>query len=355
MGLDYRVKCCPDGLMTDRRHSVKVLDCSIRDGGCCNEWQFSKELVSRTFDALGRSGVEYMEVGYWTSDGVYDPSKTGPWRFCKEQDLADVACASKMKLSVMVDYGRATLDDIRPKGESLIDVVRVACYAKDIEGAIELLHGAQDKGYEVFCNVMAVSTCTPRTVDEFLAKLHDSTIPNVALVDSFGAFYPHHIRYLIRKYKNWLRPDQKLGVHLHNNQETAFANSIVAIEEGADIVDATIHGIGRGAGNCPLELLLMFLDDPSYDVEPIISLIEEYAELRQELRWGYHLPYAITGWLNLHPRSAIERMSRADRYQCLDFYSKLTANRDLPRYHRPIVGSGTPAPAQPRTFTPRAT
>jgi 4-hydroxy 2-oxovalerate aldolase len=337
MGLDYRVKACPDGLMTDRRHNVSVLDCTIRDGGCCNNWEFDKDLVARTFQALKASGVDYMEIGYQTEDGIYDPATTGPWRFCREEDLAEVAERSDMKLSVMLDQGRATKEMLKPKSESVVDVIRIATYAKDVDAAIDLLHHAGELGYETFCNVMAVSTCTPLEVDNFLEKLAASHIPNIALVDSFGAMYPHHVRYLIRKYKNWLRPDQKLGVHLHNNQQTAFANSIVAIEEGADVVDATIHGIGRGAGNCPIELLLMYLDDPRYDVRPILALIDDFADLRDDLRWGYHLPYAITGWLNLHPRSAIERMSHDDRYDTVgDYFDKLTKNRPRDMHHKAI-------------------
>jgi len=339
MGLDYRVKCCPDGLMTDRRHDVRVLDCTIRDGGICNEWLFDRNLVNKTFGALAQSGVDIMEIGYRTAKDKADPTKVGPWRFCGEDDLRDVIATYKgetnLKIAVMLDEGKATLDDLSPKSESVVDIVRVATYAKDIDDAIELLHGAQELGYETFCNVMAVSTLTPQEVDVFLEKLRESRIPNIAVVDSFGALYPHHIRYLMRKYKNWLRPDQHVGVHLHNNQQTAFANTIAAIDEGADFVDATIHGIGRGAGNCPLELLLMYLDDPRFDVRPIIDLVDDFAGLRDELRWGYHLPYVITGWLNLHPKAGIDRMKREDRYDCLEFYETLTKNRPLPKHHRP--------------------
>jgi 4-hydroxy 2-oxovalerate aldolase len=334
--------------MTDRRHRVQVLDCSIRDGGCCNEWQFSKELVHRTFQALQASGIEYMEIGYQTSPGVFDRDVVGPWRHCDEDDLRDVADDSGITLSTMTDFGKFTIDDLRPRSESVVGMIRCACYAKDVAETIQLLEAAQDLGYEVMCNVMAVSQCTPHQVDDFLGQLHDSTIPYVALVDSFGAFYPHHIRYLVRKYKNWLRKDQLLGVHLHNNQQTAFANSVVAIEEGADIIDATIHGIGRGAGNCPLELLLMYLDDEDYDVEPILELLPDFAALRDELRFGYHSPYAITGWLNLHPRAAIRQMARPDRYEVLDFYRRMTENRRRTRHHRPVPSTGTPLPAPVR-------
>ena len=111
---------------------------------------------------------------------------------------------------------------------------------------------------------------------------------------------------------------------------TRFAS----IDEGADFVDASIFGMGRGAGNVPLELLLMYLDDPRFDVEPVLDLADEFTALRAELRWGYEVPYAITGWLNQHPRAAIERM-RADSPDSLAFWRTLTRQRPAPRHHRP--------------------
>jgi len=334
MGLDYRVRCCPDGLITDRRRHVGLVDCTIRDGGICNSWQFDEGLVRRTVAGLRDAGVDVMEIGYQTAAGVVDPATVGPWRFCCEADLRRVAeDKGAMRLSTMVDVGRIGPDDLRPAADSLIDVIRVACYAHQIDEALQLGHHALRLGYDVFCNVMAVTSNTPQQVDGFLEKLRQSEIPNVSVVDSFGAMYPHQLRYLLRKYKNWLRRDQKVGVHLHNNQQTAFANAIVAIDEGADWVDASIFGMGRGAGNVPMELLLMYLDDPEHHVEPIVALADEYTALRETLRWGYEVPYAISGWLNRHPRAAIERM-RAERPESLDFWGTLTSDRPIPRHHR---------------------
>jgi 4-hydroxy 2-oxovalerate aldolase len=334
MGLDYRVKCCPDGLMTDRRHAVRVLDCTIRDGGLCNDWQFDRDLVRRTVRALSESGVDIMEIGYRTNFAAADRAVNGPWRFTTEDDLADVAVRGRMKYAVMLDEGRASVADLRPKRDSIVDIVRVASYAKDVPAAIDLCHAAEDLGYETYMNVMAVSTCTPHEVDTFLEKLAESRIKNIVVVDSFGSLYPHHVRYLIRKYKNWLRADQRVGVHMHNNQQTAFANTIAAIDEGADIVDATVHGIGRGAGNCPLELLMLYLDDRRFDVRPLLGLVGDYTKLREQLRFGYQLPYAITGWLNLHPRAGIDRMKRDDRYDVREFFETLSAGRPVDYHHR---------------------
>ncbi|MFT7518377.1 MAG: 4-hydroxy 2-oxovalerate aldolase, partial [Kiritimatiellia bacterium] len=200
---------------------------------------------------------------------------------------------------------------------------------------VEILHRGLDLGYDVYCNVMAVSRNTPDEVDRFLSVLAASRVPNVAVVDSFGALYPHHLRYLIRKYKNWLRPDQRVGVHLHNNQGVAFANTIAAIDEGAGFADATIFGMGRGAGNCPLELLLMYLDDHGHDPRPLLPLLERFAGMRDELRWGYHPSYAITGWLNQHPNDAIRHMGSEHPYDVGAFYDELVKGRKA-RHHEPV-------------------
>ncbi|MCP4804265.1 MAG: nucleoid-structuring protein H-NS [Proteobacteria bacterium] len=328
MGLDYRVRCCPDGLVTDRRRRIKVLDCTIRDGGICNDWAFSPELVQRTFQALTQAGLEYMEVGYLTSPGQFDRDKVGPWKFCTKEDLDGVVTSGRMKLSAMVDIGRIDLADIPRADDSVLDVVRIATYAHQMDEALKLLDRCQEQGFETFMNVMAVSSLSPEEVDLFLKRLAVSGVDNVALVDSFGALFPYHVRYLVHKYMNYLGEDIKVGVHLHNNQQQAFANSITAIDEGVDFVDATIHGMGRGAGNCPLELLLFYLDNPRYDVRPVLDMVDEFADMRDGLRWGYHLPYAITGYYNVHPRAGIDRMRREDRYECREMYEKLSPRLD---------------------------
>lgn len=324
MGLDYRVKCCPDGLVTDRRRRIKVLDCTIRDGGICNDWAFDHGLVARVHGALAAAGVDYMEVGYWSDPGSFADEAVGPWRFCAESDLARAVQPGPMKLSTMVDIGRIRPQDIPDKSATVIDAVRIATYAHQLEEARRVLDRCLEAGYETFVNVMAVSTLPPDDVDRSLLKLAGSGVHNVAIVDSFGALFPFHVRYLVHKYMNYLGEGVRVGVHFHNNLEQAFANSVVAIDEGVDVVDATVHGMGRGAGNCPLELLLFYLDNPRYDVAPILDLIEEFASMRQDLRWGYHLPYALTGYFNVHPRAGIDRMARPDRHQVRDMFEALS-------------------------------
>jgi len=306
-----------------------VLDCTIRDGGICNEWQFDHGVVRRVYQALLESGIDYMEVGYKTQAGLTDPNTVGPWRFCQEHDLQQVVEKNQsIKIATMVDIGRIDVSDIPPAVDSSIDVIRIATYSHQMDEALRLLNHCLEQGYETFMNVMAVSKLGPDAVDDFLMQLAGSGVHNVAIVDSFGALYPYHVRYLVHKYMNYLGENIKVGVHFHNNQQQAFANSIAAIDEGVDFVDATLHGIGRGAGNCPLELLLFYLDNPKYDARPILDLVEEFASMREDLRWGYHLPYAISGFFNIHPRSAMERMARVDRYQVREMYETLSKRAD---------------------------
>ncbi len=332
MGSDYRINCCPDGLVTDRRRRTKVLDCTIRDGGICNAWQFDHDLVTMVFDALVEANIDYMEVGYRTTPGVF--AGAGPWRFCTEEDLRRAVKPGRIKLTTMVDIGRVTAADIPAKRDTVVDVVRVACYAHQLDEAFRIVDHCLEAGYETFINLMAVSAVEIKELDQALMRVAHSGAHVLALVDSYGALFPYHVRYMLRKYMNYLGEGKKIGAHFHNNQQQAFANSIAAIDEGADIVDATIHGIGRGAGNCPLELLLFYLDNPSYDVKPVLDLVDEFATLRDSLRWGYHLPYAITGYYNEHPREGIELMGRPDRYKCRTFYQartgKFAERKDLP-------------------------
>ncbi|MBN1335690.1 MAG: aldolase catalytic domain-containing protein [Deltaproteobacteria bacterium] len=324
MGADYRISSCPDGLFADRRRRVKVLDCTIRDGGLCNHWHFDHALVGRCFEALVQAGVDYMEVGYRSAPGSFDAAQVGPWRFCREDELERVVAPGRIKLTTMVDIGRIRPRDIPPKADSVIDGVRVATYVPQLDEALPLVAHCLESGYETFLQIMAVSEVDIPDLDHALERTARSGVHAVALVDSYGALYPYHVRYLLRKYQKILgERGIRVGAHFHNNQQQAFANTITAIDEGVDWVDATIHGIGRGAGNCPLELLLFYLDNPRYDPKPILDLVDEFATLRDDLRWGYHLPYAITGYYNVHPREGIRLMATPDRYRCRTFYESL--------------------------------
>jgi 4-hydroxy 2-oxovalerate aldolase len=140
-------------------------------------------------------------------------------------------------------------------------------------------------------------------------------------VDSFGAFYSEQITYYLKLYRKYA-PDKELGMHAHNNQQLAFSNTQQAIIENVNLLDATINGIGRGAGNCNLELLLNFLKNPKFDVRPIYKAIQEvFVPLRRKIEWGYNDIYGISGSLNQHPREAMKlRTNKRRKDKCYNFF-----------------------------------
>jgi 4-hydroxy 2-oxovalerate aldolase len=309
------------------RPEIKVLDCSIRDGGLINKWQFSDALVRATYQADCAAGVDYMELGYKASKSQFDPKVFGKWRFCDEEDVKRVLDGPRpgsTKLACMVDIGRVEEKDLLPASDSVFSLIRVACYVKDIDKAIALANLIMDRGYEASVNMMAVSTNLEKDLDEALEELARTQIPYVYVVDSFGSMYSEDVTFLMKKYLTAL-PGKTVGIHTHNNRQLAFANTIQAIIDGANILDASVYGIGRGPGNCTLELLLTFLKNPKFNVRPVLQLIEDhYLALSREIEWGYILPYMITGVLNEHPRVAIELRDSAQRDQYAAFWDKLT-------------------------------
>ncbi|MCF6289768.1 MAG: aldolase catalytic domain-containing protein [Desulfobacterales bacterium] len=312
------------------RPEIKVIDCTVRDGGLMNKWQFKDDFVRDVYQALCAAGVDYMEIGYLSSESAFDRKEYGPWRFCAEEDLQRIIGdgEKKIKLSAMADIGRIDYGDIPPAAESSLDMVRVACYVHQVDTAIALAHHCLDKGYEATINLMAVSTVGLRDLNEALDDLSRSRVPIIYLVDSFGAFYCEDIETLAAKYFERL-PGKTIGIHCHNNQQLAFANTIAGIIAGINFLDGTLYGIGRGAGNCTLELLLSFLKNPKFNVRPVIQCIEKQIfPWARKIDWGYSVPYMVTGVLNQHPRTAMAHMESDHQEEITDFYDKTTCTNE---------------------------
>lgn len=310
------------------RPDIKVLDCTVRDGGLINNHHFDDDFVRAVYQANVAAGVDYMELGYKGDKAIYQPAKHGPWKHCDEDTLRRIVGdnPSDLKLAVMADADRTNYKrDILPKSESVIDLIRVACYIHQIPLAIEMVKDAVDKGYEVMLQLMAVSAVNEGDLDAALAVAAKSDAGGVYIVDSFGSLYSEQIRALTLKYTEALKGTGKeVGIHAHNNQQLAFANTIEAIISGASRVDATFAGIGRGAGNCPMELILGFLHNPKFVMRPVLECTQQiFTPMAKEMDWGYSIPYALTGQLNRHPRTAIEFRAGKTPDDYVAFYDQL--------------------------------
>lgn len=317
-------------LMTVRT-DVKVLDATVRDGGLCNNFEFTDEFVKELYKANIKSGVDYMEFGYRASKKLFDPKKFGKWKFCDEEDIRNIVGenVSDMKIAVMADVGRCDFkEDFIPKSESVIDMVRVACYIHQIPAAVEMIEYFHNLGYETTCNIMAVSQANNDQLDDALEMLGESSVDVIYLVDSYGSLYPENAGNLAKKY---LEAGEKfgkaVGFHGHNNQNLAFANTIETMSYGVSYLDATAMAMGRGAGNCAMELLLGFLKNPKYSLYGILTFIENYMlPLRASgVVWGYGIQYMLTGQLNRHPREAMA-FTADERNDYCEFYKSLLDN-----------------------------
>ena len=315
------------------RPELKVLDCTVRDGGLVNAHRFSDEFVRAVYQACVDAGIDYMEIGYKNSPKVFPKEKFGPWRHCDEADLKRVVGdhdpeKTGLKLAAMADAGKSDWEtQIVPAAESPLSMIRVAFYAHQVSEAVDMIRHAHELGYETTANLMAVSNITEEEIDTVLESIAPTPATTMVIVDSFGYLYREQIDRLYKKYTSALEGTGKeIGIHAHNNLQLAFANTIEAIILGCNRVDATMYGFGRGAGNCHTELLLGFLRNPKFDVRPVIEVIQKYLfPLRRELDWGPSIPYNLTGQLNQHPRSAIEWREGPTPDDFLGFYDKLVA------------------------------
>ncbi len=300
------------GTLLSYRPDIKVLDATIRDGGLVNSFYFTDEFIKKLYKTNLKAGVDYMEFGYKASKELFSTDKFGKWKFCDEESIRSIVGDNDtdMKISVMADVGRTDLEhDIIDKKDSVIDLVRVATYINTIPAAIDMAEYCKSKGYETSINIMAISTANDKDIKYALELIGKSGADMIYIVDSYGSMYPEQIRELSEIYLEvGTKYNKVIGMHAHNNQQMAFANTIEATSRGVSMLDATMSGMGRGAGNCAMEALLGFLKNPQYKLDPVLRFVQsEMLKLKKEgLVWGYDIPYLLTGILNLHPRSAIE-------------------------------------------------
>lgn len=308
------------------REKIKVLDCTIRDGGLINKHDFDHRFVREVYRTISAAGVDYMEMGYKNSKKLFSPKEFGLWKFCDDDQICRVieGIESRTKISIMVDVDRVDIEDVKPTAESPVDMIRTASYVKDIDKAIYMANHFAEKGYETTINIMAISRDQGSQLDEALHQIEEeSKIGVLYIVDSFGALYQEPVERLVKLAKTILKT-KEVGFHGHNHQQLAFGNTIEAIIHGANYLDGTVYGIGRAAGNCPLELLIGFLKNPKFDIRPILDLIShEFIPLRKRIEWGYIIPYAIAGMMNEHPKTAMALRKSDKKENYREFYESL--------------------------------
>lgn len=316
--------------MMNYRPEIKVVDATLRDGGLVNDFFFADDFAKALYNANTKAGVDYMEFGYKADKTLFDVNKFGPSKFCDDDYIRGVVGDGerKVKVAVMADVGRCNYkEDIHERAESPVDLIRVATYVHQMPTAIDMIEDAHKKGYETSCNIMALSTVQENDIRAALDMVGQSSVDVIYIVDSYGSIYPEEMARICDLYGEYAaKYNKKLGIHAHDNQKLAFANTIECVGDNVDYLDATYLSMGRGAGNCAMELLLGFLKNPKYNEYPVLEFIEKHMIPMKEqgVVWGYDLEYLLTGLFNQHPRTAIA-YSKEKRKDITEYFKELTS------------------------------
>lgn len=316
---------------TFKKKNLEILDCTFRDGGYVNNWDFDRKLVRETYRALAKAGVDIIEVGYHGTAKYFDPEKYGLWRFSPESEIKKVVeGVSGPKTAIMLDYGKFDLDDILPKEESVVDILRLAVHKDKVKQAFAAAQSLKAKGYTVSLQLMGFSSYADSEVKEAICILQDGKLDYVYVADSYGSVFPNQM-------ESFLSPIMGLknvrkGFHPHNNLQTAFANTLEAMRCGVDVIDGSIFGMGRGAGNLPIEIILSYLElenPDKYNALPVLNIIDKYfINIFEQSPWGYQLPYMLSGIFKVHPSYVKDILSRHE-YTLEDIWKVMSRIRNL--------------------------
>lgn len=275
---------------------MQILDCTLRDGGYYTDWDFEDVVVDTYIRDLNDLPIEYIELGYRNKP---QQNYLGQFAYCPIATLQHIRSLSDKKLAIMLnekDCGLEDLHHLLDPIRDVVDMVRLAVDPKNFERAAVLAKEVKMFGFKVAFNTMYMSTWSE--MENFFPKL--SQLDNVAdlfcMVDSFGSMTPNLVRNTVKEVQRYT--NVKLGFHGHNNLQLALINTLTAVEQGVEVVDATIMGMGRGAGNLNIELLLTFMNkhyDLHVDFNRLGDVVQAFEPLYKQYNWGTNLPYMLSG------------------------------------------------------------
>lgn len=279
------------------------LDCTLRDGGYINDWAFSLAFAKALYKACSEAGIDFVEAGF------IDPGADGssPWTHLLPETLQALRSAHPggAGIAALLNFGSARSIDVPPRSADTVDMIRVACHQKDAAEAAGLAAELGRKGYVTTVNFMGISNYSNqeilRLVD--LMNLHADDIAYFYVADSYGSLLPSRTREIFTTLR--FGTSARLGFHPHNNLQLAFANALEALECGIEIVDGSVFGMGRGAGNLFTDAVIAYfeqIDPERFNVKPLLQFADIHmAALRETWEWGYSLPQLLAGLLKCHP------------------------------------------------------
>lgn len=289
---------------------IQILDCTLRDGGYCNQWKFGFNNIQKITNGLVEANVDIIECGFLTNKTIY---KKDVSKFNNLEELSTVIPKKRFgKVFVcLLNYGEYDVSNLPKYDGTSIDGIRVAFHKKDLTEALEVCREIKDKGYKVFIQGMVSLNYSDEEFIE-LIKISNQIKPYAFyIVDSFGVMKGKDLSRLFYMVEHNLDDSIIIGYHSHNNMQLAYSNaqSLINIQTKRKIIlDSSIFGMGRGAGNLNTELIVEYLNDifgSKYSLKPLLAIIDEVLnKFYQENYWGYSLPNYLSASHNAHPNYA---------------------------------------------------
>lgn len=294
-----------------------VLDCTLRDGGYITNWKFKDSDIGAMINSLAEAGIDLIEVGYINKLGP--ENNTTQFKTIERINSFIPDEKGNCVFLAMADVMQCTEEDIIPRQDNSIDGIRVVFYKHQIVEAMELAKVVIDRGYKLFMQPMVT---IDYTIDEYARLIREISKLNpyaVSIVDSFGYMLKEDFRKYFKVLDNLLEPEVMIGFHSHNNMNLAFitAQDILEYETTRRlIIDSSLYGMGRGAGNLNTELITNYYNMTlgyKYDIEIILQLISKYImDIYINRQWGYNPYLFITGLMHYHPNFACYLLEEYD-------------------------------------------
>lgn len=282
---------------------TRILDCTLRDGGYINNWMFKKNNIDMIYNNLIKSKVDYIEVGYIGTNNEDDDNST---KF-KSFDFLNSKKFDNKKTLIMIDYGKFPIEEIPFNINNNFYGIRVAFSKNDFLSALDYCKMIKDKGYNVFIQPMVTMTYSKKELNILLNEVNKINPTAVYIVDSFGSMDENKVIELTKLYDNILNKKIIVGFHSHNNLQLAYSNTKVFLDTVCNretIIDSSVYGIGRGAGNLATELIANYLSS-KYNIDSFLEIVDNYLlNLKYESNWGYCLQYYLSAVNNCHPNYA---------------------------------------------------
>lgn len=292
------------------RNNIKILDCTLRDGGYVNNWEFGENTICSIINKLIDANIDIVECGF-LSETKKSSCNSSIFNSLRPINKILESASKKNDFACMINYGEFPIEALPKYSGNGIDTIRIAFHKKDLKHALDFCQQVKEKGYSVFVQPMITASYNEKELKILIEAINSFIPTSIYIVDSFGTLRKNELLSLFQFFDKNIKQNIEIGFHSHNNLQLSFSNAQELIQNQTSrmlIIDSSVFGMGRGAGNLCTELLLLHLNEnfnKDYCILPILEIIDEFLNpIFIKKPWGYSVPYYIASTNNCHPNYA---------------------------------------------------